>query len=147
MASISPVVRGLVAGGIGTAALTLAENAEMAVTGREASTVPGQVGAKLAGIDPQDRPELVQRLNPVVHWSHGIALGGVRGLLDAAGLGPVAATAAFVPLVWGGDAALYYALVIAPAPWEWERSELLTDVFGKTVLAVSTSLAYEALSD
>lgn len=147
MASLSPVVRGLVAGGIGTIALTLAEKAEMAVTGREASTVPGQVGVKLAGIDPQDRPELVQRLNPVVHWSHGIALGGVRGLLDAAGLGPGAATAAFVPLVWGGDAALYYALGIAPAPWEWERSELLTDVFGKTVLAVSTSLAYEALSD
>ena len=147
MVSMSPVVRGLVAGGIGTVALTLAENAEMAVTGREASTVPGQVGVKLAGIDPQDRPELVQRLNPVVHWSHGIALGGVRGLLDAAGLGPVGATAAFVPLVWGGDAALYYALGIAPAPWEWKRSELLTDVFGKTVLAVSTSLAYEALSD
>ena len=147
MASMGPVVRGLVAGGIGTVALTLAENAEMSVTGREPSTVPGQVGVKLAGREPQDWPQMVERLNPVVHWSHGIALGGFRGLLDAAGLGPVAATAAFVPLVWGGDAALYFALGVAPPPWEWERSELLTDLFGKSVLAVATSLAYEALGD
>jgi len=125
--------------------LTLAEKAEIAVTGRRPSTVPGQVGAKLSGRDPKAHPRLVERLNPVVHWTHGIALGPVRGLLDRAGLGPLAGTLVFFPIVWSGDAALYRALGIAPAPWRWTWAELATDLFGKGVLAITTSLAYSLL--
>ena len=128
-------------------ALTLAEHAEMKLTGREPSSVPGQVGAKLVGRDPDADPALTKRLSPLVHWTHGIALGGARGLLDAAGLSPRAATLAFYPLVWGGDALLYRALGIAPAPWRWSRDELLTDLFGKGVLAFATSGAYILLDD
>ena len=146
MSAIGAVGRGLVAGAIGTVALTLAEKAEMAVTGRKASTFPGQVGVKLSGRDPASSPELVEKLNPIVHWSHGIALGPVRGLLDRPGLGPVAATLLFVPMVWGADAALYRALGLAPEPWRWTPAELATDLFGKSVLAVTTSVAYSVLS-
>jgi hypothetical protein len=71
----------------------------MRMTGRESSTIPGQVGAKLTGRDPQTHPAVVQRLNPIVHWIHGISLGAVRGLLDFAGLGALAATLVFYPLV------------------------------------------------
>jgi hypothetical protein len=143
--AVGAVGRGLVAGAIGTIALTLAERAEMAVTGRKASTFPGQVGVKLSGRDPASSPELVEKLNPMVHWAHGIALGPVRGLLDRAGMGPAAATLVFVPMVWGGDAALYRALGLAPEPWRWTPGELATDLFGKSVLAVSTSVAYSLL--
>ena len=136
---------GLVAGAVGTVALTFAERAEMTLSGRDASTVPGQVGAKLAGRDPKASAELVERLNGPVHWSHGIGLGAVRGLLDAAGLGPRAATLVFYPLVWGGDAALYRALGIADVPWRWERADLLRDLYGKGVLALATSGSYIAL--
>ena len=139
--------RGLIAGTAGTVALTLAEHAEMKLSGREPSTVPGQVGAKLLGRDPDADAALIQRLSPVVHWTHGIALGAARGLLDAAGLSSRAATLAFYPLVWGGDALLYRALGIAPAPWRWSRGELLTDLFGKGVLAFATSGVYVLLSD
>ncbi len=141
------VQRGVVAGTAGTLALTLAEHAEMKLTGREPSTVPGEVGAKLLDRDPDADPALTKRLSPLVHWTHGIALGAVRGLLDAAGLSPRAATLAFYPLVWGGDALLYRALGIAPAPWRWSRGELLTDLFGKGVLAIATSTAYLLLDD
>jgi hypothetical protein len=98
---------GLAAGAIGTVVLTLAEMAEMKLTGREPSTVPGQVGTKLSGRDPETNVSLVKRLNPIVHWGHGIGLGAVRGLLDAAGLRPLTATLVFYPLVFGGDAAVY----------------------------------------
>ncbi len=136
---------GAVAGAVGTAVLTVAERAEMALTGRAPSTVPGQVGAKLGGREVESDPALVKRLNPVVHWGHGIAMGAVRGLLDVAGLKPATATLAFYPLVFGGDAALYRALNIAPEPWRWTRAELATDLFGKGVLAFATSAAYIAL--
>ena len=138
---------GLVAGLIGTAALTLAERLEMALTEREPSTVPGQVGTKLAGREPGANPASVERLNPVVHWGHGIGLGAVRGLLDVAGLRPLTATLVFYPVVVGGDPALYEALAIAPAPWHWSRAELATDLFGKGVLAFATSGAYIVLDN
>lgn len=145
MEILRAVGSGLAAGAIGTVALTLAEKAEMGVTGREPSTVPGQVGVKLAGRDPEANRDLVGRLNPIVHWSHGIGLGAVRGVLDVAGLGPVAATLAFYLIVWSGDAALYRSLGLAPAPWRWTRGELATDLFGKGVLAFATSGAYALL--
>ena len=97
MEILEAVGLGLAAGAIGTIVLTLAEPIEMKVTGREPSTVPGQVGAKLAGRDPDADADaaLVERLNPIVHWGHGVGLGAVRGLLDVAGLGPLAATLVF----------------------------------------------------
>ena len=142
MQTLDAVSRGLVAGVIGTVALTLAEKAEMKVTGRAPSSVPGQVGTKLTNRDPARDPDRVERLDPVVHWAHGIGLGAVRGGLDRAGLSPLAATLAFYPLVFGADAALYRALGIADAPWSWPRAELATDLFGKGVLAFATSAAY-----
>jgi hypothetical protein len=50
-------------------------------------------------VTPRRTPDVVQRLNPIVHWIHGISLGAVRGLLDLAGLGALAATVVFYPLV------------------------------------------------
>jgi hypothetical protein len=124
--------------------LTLAESAEMALTGREASTVPGQVGAKLSGQDAQPDSEAVKRLNPLVHWGHGIGFGVARAMLE--GIGRRRATLAFFPIVWASDAALYWALSIAPSPWRWSRQELATDLFGKSVLAGVTSAAFIALN-
>jgi hypothetical protein len=145
MAIGEAVTRGLAAGAIGTIALTVAENVEMRLTGRPASTMPGQVAAKLSGRDPDGEPHVVQRLNAGMHWVHGIAMGAARGLMDVAGLRPVAASAVFFGVVWGGDAALYRALGLAPEPWRWQRRELLTDLYGKGVLAFATSGAYIAL--
>ncbi len=73
--AIGEVARGLAAGAVGTIALTVAEKAEMGLTGRPASTVPGQVATRLSGRDPDEEPDLVQRLNAVTHWAHGIAMG------------------------------------------------------------------------
>jgi hypothetical protein len=135
---------GLAAGFAGTVVLTLAERAEMRVTGRKASTIPGQVAAKVSGGDPSPTGATVAQLSPLMHWAHGIALGPVRGLLAQTGLSPLAASVAFIPIVWGGDAALYKGLGLAPWPWQWKRSEIATDLFGKTVLASATSLFYIA---
>ena len=145
--SVAGVVgRGFAAGVVGTVALTIAEKAEMKLTGREPSTIPGQVGARLSGHDPQADADLVERLNPVVHWAHGISMGVVRASLDAAGMSRRSASVAFFPMLWGSDAALYATLGIAPPPWRWSRGDLATDLYGKGVLAFATSGAYVAIS-
>ena len=136
---------GLAAGLAGTVALTLSETLEMRLTGREASTVPGQVGAKLLGRDPEQEPD-IGRLTTVVHWTHGVSLGGVRGLLSLAGLGPVAATVVHYASVWGGDALLYRTLDLAPWPWQWKGAELAPDLFHKGVYAAATGVVFEALA-
>jgi hypothetical protein len=138
--------RGMVAGAVGTAALTLSETLEMAVSGRPASSVPGQVGAALLpNHDPASAAD-VARLNGPVHWGHGIAMGALRGVLGAAGLRGRSATVAHFGLLWGGDAALYRALGIADAPWHWSADELATDLFHKGVYAAVTGAVYDSLT-
>ncbi len=137
-------VRGMVAGAVGTIAMTLSERLEMSITGRAASTVPGQVGAHLLpGVDPAAHSD-VARLNGPVHWTHGIAMGALRGVLDVMGLQGSPASGVHFALVWSGDAALYRALGIADVPWRWSRDELASDVLHKGVYAAVTGAVYDA---
>jgi hypothetical protein len=144
--TLTPLVRGMVAGAVGTLAMTLTERLEMSVTGRPASHVPGQVGAALLPGSDLRSDTNVQRLNTPVHWGHGIAMGPLRAALDAAGIDGPTASAIHFALLWGGDAALYRALGIADAPWHWEASALATDVLHKGVYAAVTGAVYDALS-
>ena len=139
------MVRGMVAGAVGTVAMTVSERVEMSVSGRAPSTVPGQVGAHLVpGADPTN-PSDVDRLGGPVPWGHGVAMGALRGVLDVAGLEGPAASAAHFALVWGGDAALYRSLGIADVPWRWSADELAADLLHKGVYAAVTGAVYEAL--
>ena len=136
----------MVAGAVGTLAMTVSEKVEMAVTGRPPSEIPGQVGAHLIPGTDSRSPGEVARLNSAVHWTHGIIMGALRGALDVAGLRGSQANLAHFALLWGGDAGLYRALGIAQAPWRWSASELATDLFHKGVYAGVTAVTYDALT-
>ena len=142
---VRAAARGMIAGAVGTVAMTRTERLEMAISGRSPSTDPGQVGAHLLpGADPGEERD-VARLNGPVHWAHGIGMGAVRGALDVAGVRGPQASAAHFALLWGGDAALYNALGIADVPWRWQPSELGTDLLHKGVYAAVTGAVYDAL--
>ncbi len=143
---LAAAARGMLAGAVGTAAMTLSERLEMSLTGREASTVPGQVGAHLLpGKDPDSAAD-VARLNTATHWVHGIGMGALRGVLDIAGLHGPRASATHFALLWAGDVALYKTLGIADVPWRWETSELASDMLHKGVYAAVTGAVYDALT-
>ncbi len=139
------VARGMVAGALGTVAMTLSQRLEMSLSGRAPSTVPGQVGAHLLPRADAAAPVDVARLNGPVHWGHGIVMGALRGVLDAAGLHGPAASAVHFALVWGGDAALYRSLRIADVPWRWSGDELAADLLHKGVYAAVTGAVYDAI--
>lgn len=140
-----PMLTGAVAGLIGTAAMTAAQMAEMRVTGRPPSMVPGHVASKLLRLKP-DGDAALSRVSIRMHWAHGMTQGLVRGLIGKLGLqGPAAAGAHFA-LMWPGDALLYKALGVAPWPWEWSASELAPDVLHKGFYCVATGVAYDRLS-
>lgn len=141
----SAVGRGLLAGAIGTAAMTISSTAEMKLRGREASSAPADAAGKVLGIQPRDEDGKA-RFSNVVHWGYGTSWGGVRGMLSAVGVdGPKAALSHFA-LLWGSEQVMLPSLEVAPPPWEWGAQELAIDAFHHAVYVTATAVAFSALS-
>lgn len=136
--------RGLVAGFVGAAAMTVSSTLEAKWSGRGASTVPADAVEEVAGVEPTGEAQ-EQRLNQLAHWGYGTGLGSLRGLIGAAGLsGPAAAFAHFIT-VWGGQQVELPALGVAAPTWRYGGKALGVDLAHHAVYAAATSLAYEWL--
>lgn len=136
--------RGLLAGLVGTAAMTLSSGVEARLSGRGASTTPAQAVERLSGIHPHDEQGR-QRLNTAAHWGYGTALGVERGLLALAGLYGPAATAAHFALVWGASQGMLPALDVSPPTWRFGARATAVDVLHHAVYATATGLAHDWL--
>lgn len=145
MTTTTSMAKGALAGLVGTATMTAAQAAEMRVTGREPSLVPGHVASKLMRLKPADE-EGLSRISIRMHWAHGMTMGTVRSLIGRAGLEGPAAAAAHFALMWGGDVMLYKTLGIAAWPWQWSLEELAPDVLHKGIYAAATGAAYDRLT-
>jgi hypothetical protein len=144
--TITPAVgRGLVAGLVGTAAMTVSSTLEMRLRGRPASTAPADAVARVLGIVPADE-RARQRLATVVHWCYGTGWGAVRGLLDAAGVRGPRATAAHLGVVWGTELVTLPALGVTTPAWEWGTTAIAIDALHHAVYAVATGATYELLA-
>ncbi len=142
---MSALTKGALAGLIGTAAMTAAQTAEMRMTGRRPSLVPGQVASKLLRLEPEG-DDAMSRISIRMHWAHGMTMGAIRGLIGQGGLQGAPAAATHFALMWSGDVMLYKACGIAPWPWQWSLEELATDVLHKGIYAGVTSAAHDRLT-
>jgi hypothetical protein len=144
---VSSIGKGLVAGLIGTASMTVSSTVEARLRHRKPSSAPARATAKVLGI-ASFADEIAQaRFNDLAHWGYGTGWGVVRGLLDAVGLPPRAATAAHAAAVWGSAQVALPALDVAPPFIFWAPREIAIDAFHHTVYAIATGIAYELLSD
>jgi hypothetical protein len=141
----SSIGKGLLAGLAGTAAMTVSSTIEARLRHREPSSAPARATAKALGIASFENDIAQARFNDLSHWGYGTGWGVVRGLLDAAGLPPRAATAAHGAAVWGSAQVSLPALDIAPPAIFWPPVEIVIDAFHHTVYAVATGIAYELL--
>jgi len=138
------VGKGLVAGVIGTAVMTVSSSLEAKLRGRGASTAPADAAGKVLGVQPRDeRGEA--RFSNVVHWSYGTSWGGVRGLLDAAGMDGARATGVHFAALWGGEQVMLPALGVAPPLWESAPKEIGIDALHHAVYVLATAVAFAAL--
>jgi len=137
--------KGIVAGAIGTAAMTVSSTIEQKLRRRAASTAPADATAKVLGIESFTGDGARSRFSTLVHWGYGTGWGIPRGLLGAAGMGPARATAAHLAAVWGNEQVMLPALSVAPPLWYWGREEVAIDALHHVVYAVATGIAYEAL--
>jgi hypothetical protein len=139
--------KGLVAGLIGTASMTVSSTIEARIRRRKASSAPARATAKVLGITSFADEIARARFNDLAHWGYGTGWGVARGLLDAVGLPPRAATVAHGAAVWGSAQVALPALDIAPPAIFWAPQEIAIDAFHHTVYAIATGIAYELLSD
>ena len=142
----SSIGKGLVAGLVGTAAMTVSSTLEARLRHRKASSAPARATAKALGIASFEDDIAHARFNDLSHWGYGTSWGMVRGLLDAAGLPPRAATVAHGAAVWGSAQVALPALDIAPPAIFWGPAEIAIDALHHAVYAVATGIAYKLLT-
>lgn len=135
------VGKGLFAGAVGTAAMTVSSTIEARMRKREPSDAPAQAAGKVLGVQPRDQ-EGRQRFSTITHWAYGTSWGAVRGVIAVFGGRGARAAAAHFGLVWGTEQVMLPALEVTPPAWEWGAEELVIDGLHHAVYAATTSLAY-----
>jgi hypothetical protein len=143
----SSVGKGLVAGFVGTAAMTVSSTLEARIRHRAASSAPARATAKVLGIKEFEDDIAQARFNDLSHWGYGTMWGVVRGLLGATGMPPAAASAAHGAAVWGSAQVTLPALEVAPPIVFWRRKEIAIDLWHHAVYAAATGLAYRFIDD
>jgi hypothetical protein len=139
------VGKGLAAGLVGTAAMTVSSTLEARLRKRQPSTAPARAAEKVLGIERFESPAAENRFSNLVHWGYGTGWGVVRALLATAGLPPKAATAGHLAAIWGQEIVMLPALDVAPPITLWGRDEVAIDLFHHVVYATATGMAYELL--
>jgi hypothetical protein len=138
------VGKGLFAGVVGTAAMTVCSTLEMKIRDRPGSSAPAEAAGKVLGVEPKGEAEQA-RFSNMVHWGYGTSWGAVRGLIGAAGLEGPGAAAAHLGVVWGTEQVMLPALGVAPPFWRWGVKEVAIDTLHHLVYAGATSVAYAFL--
>jgi hypothetical protein len=139
--------KGLVAGFVGTAAMTLSSTLEARLRHRQPSSAPARATTKALGIKEFDGPIAEARFNDLSHWGYGTGWGVVRGLLGATGMPARTATAAHGAAIYGAAQATLPALEVAPPVVFWAPEEIAIDAFHHVVYATATGIAYELLDN
>jgi hypothetical protein len=138
------VGKGLFAGVVGTAAMTISSTLEMKLRGRPGSSAPAQAAGKVLGVEPTGEAEEA-RFSNLVHWGYGTSWGAVRGLIGAAGLEGPGAAAVHLGAVWGTEQVMLPALGVAPPFWQWGAKEVAIDALHHLVYTSATGVAYSFL--
>lgn len=155
---LGAVVRGLVAGAAGTAAMTGYQMLVAKLRGQADADAPGswqdapapaQVGKRILTGVFQEQVQLDQaaRLTNVMHWAYGTGWGAAYGLLQGtAGAPRLRAGATFGAGVWAMSYAQLVPMGIYQAPWKYPPKELALDLSYHLVYGVSAALAFDALT-
>ena len=136
--------RGLLAGAVGTAAMTASSTLEARARNRGSSSTPAAAAAKVLGVTPTESG--AKRFNTIVHWAYGTGWGAVRGLLGGVGLSDPAATLAHFAAVWGAEQVELPALGVSKPIWKYGATEAAIDGWHHAVYATATGLAYNWLA-
>jgi uncharacterized membrane protein YagU involved in acid resistance len=145
---LAAVGKGLVAGAVGTAAMTAVQTAVAKARDQEDSTTPAEVAKRIIrGVLQRDVPdEKTELLNNVMHWGYGTSWGAVYGLVQGTVAGSAFKHGAlFGAGVWSASLVQLPAMKLAPPVWEYPPAELALEVGYHVVYGLGAAAAYAAL--
>jgi hypothetical protein len=125
------LVRGLIAGAAGVAAMTLSEKMEQMLTRRPNSYVPAHTMQRLLG----KREEDCVSMNWAMHWGQGVLFGAIRGLMAEHGLRGPMGSFLFMNLRLLNDQTWENVTGAGAPPWTWPVDEQAIDLVHKFVYA------------
>lgn len=137
--------KGIVAGAIGTAAMTASSTIEAKLRGRPFSTAPAKAATRALGIETFDDGAAYTRFSNLVHWGYGTGWGVARGVMRAFGLPARLATPAHFAALWGSALYSLPKYEVAPPVTEWAPEDVAIDVFHHLVYVGATAAAFELL--
>jgi len=137
------ILKGAAAGLVGATAMTAFEKLEQSLTGRPSSFVPGRPLAHLLGLSDPNRDSVAR--NWAMHYAAGAAGGVLRAAMSASNLRGLGGSAMHTPLRLSIDQTLENLTGVGAPPWTWPREELIIDLVHKTVYALATGAAADAL--
>lgn len=136
--------KGIVAGLIGTAAMTIAQMIEMQVTGRSSSDTPYKAAKKLFGVKAED-DDSKETISNLMHVVYGSTWGIPRALMAEFGFGGMAGTLTHFGAVWGTEITLMPSLDVMEPVTEWKPKAISEDIMFHSIYAAATGLAADAL--
>jgi hypothetical protein len=142
--SNSALLRGLLAGAAGVAAMTLAEKLEQQFTARPDSYTPAHTLERLLG-EPHKPDSKRLWMNWTMHWGQGILLGAVRGLMAERGLRGPFASFLHLNLRLLNDQTWENLTGAGALPWTWPVDEQVIDIAEKGVYAFVTGAVADQL--
>ena len=137
--------KGLAAGAVGVAVMTLGEKVERAFTHRPNSFVPAHTLERLLGL-PFKPDGKRPGFNLAMHWGQGIALGALRGLMAEGRLRGPWASAMFTVVRLTADQTQENITEVGAPPWTWPRGELLIDLLHKGIYGFVTGVVADRLA-
>jgi uncharacterized membrane protein len=139
---------GLIAGLAGTAAMTIAQGAEFALTDAEPSTAPADIADKLKRRAGRGKLKRSQRrvANQVMHWLFGTSWGIPYGIVAAGSrVQPEVSGPVFGLLVWTAALGHQPALGIAEVPWKRSPASLGSEALFHLVYGLGAGAALRAV--
>lgn len=136
---------GIIAGIVGTAAITLSQMIEMKIDGREPSDAPVKAVGKTLNVAPTAENKK-ETLSQEIHWTYGTSWGIARGLIALTGLKGLPASLLHFAAIWGTELLMLPALKLAPQVTEEKPKEIAVDALHHAVYAAATGLAFDAMA-
>ena len=136
---------GVMAGLVGTAAITISQMVEMKIDGREPSSAPADAASKVLDIKPESE-EKKAKVSQQIHWAYGTSWGVARGLISLSGLKGWKATLVHFAAIWGTANVMLPTLKVAPPATEEDAKTISIDGLHHAVYAVAAGLAFDAIA-
>ena len=138
--------KGLLAGLIGTVAITVSQMIEAKIRQRPPSSSPADAAGKVLGVAPTGDAEK-KRFSTIVHFGYGTAWGGLRGILAAMGLSNTQATSVHYAAITTASMLVPPGLKVSPPVSEWGAEEISVNAFHHLVYSLTTGAAYDKLDE